>query len=410
MRRAPDACAAVTDGEAKEKMMAGRSRGLGGVALCASILTLSGLASAQVPPESQLPTAEEHTTSTLPEPSPHWVYIVEPVFPHLIVSKVWIVDGDSLELLGMFNGGYTANFAIAPDAGEYYLAETFWSRGSRGERSDMVTTYDARTLEPGGEVILPEGRFLVVTKKYDAGLTTDGKHLLSFNMDPATAISVVDVEEQRYVGEVEIPGCALVFPHGPTRFSSICADGSLLTVDFADFESPQITRGEPFFDAVNDPVFEHPAFSKEQGRAFFVSYNGAVYPIDFSSGNPEVGGAWSLLSEDEKGTWWPGGWQLASYHPGSNRLFVQMHEGEQWSHKHAGEEIWVFDVETKERVHRIELEEPALSTMVTQDDQPLLFALSEAQSVSVFDATSYEHKGDVEQLGISPYLMYVTGE
>jgi hypothetical protein len=70
----------------------------------------------------------------------------------------------------------------------------------------------------------------------------------------------------------------------------------------------------------------------------------------------------------------------------------------------------VFDVETKERVQRIELEEPALSTIVTQDDQPLLFALSEAQSVSVFDASSFEHKGDVGQLGISPYVMHVTGE
>lgn len=390
--------------------MAGTSRRLGGLALCAGVLTLSGAVAAQVPEGAQLPTAEEHATATLPEPSPHWVYILEPVFPHLIVSKVWIVDGDSLEVIGMFNGGYTANLALAPDAGAYYLAETFWSRGSRGDRADMVTTFDASTLEPEGEVLLPEGRFLVVTKKYDAGLTTDGKHLLSFNMDPATAISVVDVQEQEYLGEVEVPGCALIFPHGPTEFSSICGDGSLLTVDFSDFENPEITRGEPFFDAVDDPVFEHAAFSKEEGRAFFVSYGGTVYPVDFSGDAPEVDESWSLLSEDEQGTWLPGGWQLATYHPGSSRLFVQMHQGEAWTHKHAGEEIWVFDVESQERVHRIELEEPSLSLMVTQDDQPLLFSLSEAASVAVFDANSYEHNGDVDQLGISPYLMYVTGE
>ena len=100
----------------------------------------------------------------------------------------------------------------------------------------------------------------------------------------------------------------------------------------------------------------------------------------------------------------------ASYHPGSNRLFVQMHEGGKWSHKQPGQEIWVFDVNSKQRVQRIELEEPALSVMVSQDEQPLLFVLSEAASISIFDATSYEHKGDVGDLGISPYLLYVAGE
>lgn len=390
-------------------MVAKTSRRFGSLALGAGLIAFAGSAAAQVPEGAQLPVAEEHDTVTLSEPQPHWVYIVEPVFPHLIVSKVWVVDGDSLEVVGMFNAGYTANLAIAPDAGQLYMAETFWSRGSRGERSDMVTTFDARTLEPQEEVILPEGRFLVVTKKYDAGLTTDGKHLLSFNMDPATAISVVDVEEQRYVGEVEVPGCALVFPHGPTRFSSICADGALLTVDFSDFENPEMTRGEPFFDAMGDPVFEHAAFSQQEAMAFFVSYGGTVYPVDFSGDTPEVGDSWSLLGEGDEG-WLPGGWQLATYHPGSNRLFVQMHEGGPWTHKYSGEEVWVFDVESKERLQRIELEEPSISVMVTQDDQPLLFALTEAASLAVFDATSYEHSGDVEELGISPYLLYVTGE
>jgi methylamine dehydrogenase heavy chain len=376
----------------------------------AGALLLGGTATAQVPEGAQLPTAEEHPTATLPEPSPHWVYILEPVFPHLIVTKIWIVDGDSLNVVGMINGGYTANLGLADGASELYMAETFWSRGSRGDRTDVVTTFDGRTLDPKSEVPLPQGRFLVVTKKYDAALTTDGRYLLSFNMDPATSVSVVDVQNQSYVGEIETPGCGLIFPSAPRRFSMVCADGSLLTVDFQETGQAQMTRGEPFFDAENDPVFEHPGYSQQNGKAYFVSYSGMAYPVDFSGAQPQVGESWSLLSDDEKGKWWPGGWQVASYHPGSNRLFVQMHEGTKWSHKQTGEEIWVFDVNTKERLQQIELEEPALSIMVTQDDQPLLFALSEAASLSVFDATSYEHKGDVGDIGISPYLLYVTGE
>ncbi len=380
------------------------------LALAAGGLLLGGGALAQVPESALLPTAEEHPTATLPEASPHWVYILEPVFPHIIVTKVWIVDGDSLNVVGMINGGYLANLGLADGASQLYMAETFWSRGSRGDRTDMVTTFDGRTLDLKGEVALPQGRFLVVPKKYDGALTTDGRYMLSFNMDPATSVSVVDVQKQSYVGEIETPGCGLIFPSAPRRFSMVCADGSLLTVNFDESGQAQLTRGEPFFDAENDPVLEHPGFSQQTGQAFFVSYGGTVYPVDFSGEQPQAGEAWSLLSGEEKGKWWPGGWQLASYHPGSNRLFVQMHEGTKWTHKQPGQEIWVFDVNSKQRLQRIELEEPAFSVMVTQDDQPLLFALSEAASISVFDATSYQHKGDVGELGISPYLLYVVGE
>lgn len=379
-------------------------------ALALGSLLTPAVALAQVPEGAALPTAEEHPTGILPEASPHWVYILEPVFPHLIVTKIWIVDGDTLDVVGMINGGYTANLGLSEGANELYMAETFWSRGSRGDRTDVVTTFDGRTLDPKSEVPLPQGRFLVVTKKFDAALTTDGRYMLSFNMAPATSVSVVDVQNQSYVTDIETPGCGLIFPSGPRRFSMICADGSLLTVNFDESGQAETTRGEPFFDAENDPVFEHPGFFEREGQAYFVSYGGMVYPVDLSGDEPEVGEAWSILTDDEKGEWWPGGWQLSAYHPATKRLFVLAHEGEKWSHKHAGTEVWVFDVDTKERVQRIELEEPAISLIVTQDDQPLLFTLSEAASVSVFDATTYEHKGDVSEIGISPYVMYVTGE
>jgi hypothetical protein len=76
---------------------------------------------AQVPESAQLPTAEEHPTATLPEASPRSAYILEPVFPHLIVTKIGIVDGDSLGVVGMINGGYTANLGLAASASQLYI-------------------------------------------------------------------------------------------------------------------------------------------------------------------------------------------------------------------------------------------------------------------------------------------------
>ena len=163
---------------------------IGGISWLVAIIGLALVASrvfAQVPEGAALGTQEDHPTLTLPEPAPHWVYILEPVFPYLVSSKVWILDGDSLDFVGMASAGYTANLVLSHDKSAFYIAETYWDRGTRGKRADVVTTYDTRSLDVTGEVLLPEGRFLIVPKKHNAQLTTDGRYLLSFNMDPPSA-------------------------------------------------------------------------------------------------------------------------------------------------------------------------------------------------------------------------------
>lgn len=372
----------------------------------------AGTAAAQVPEGAKLPVAEEHNTVTLGEPGDHRVYVLDPVFPHLIAGKVYVVDGDEQQVIGTMNAGYVPNLVLGKDGKELYFAETFWSRGTRGERTDVVTTYDASTLSPTGEVKLPQGRFLVVTKRWDAISTPDGRFLLSYNMDPATSVSVVDLENDEYVGEIETPGCALMYPMADRRFAMLCADGSLLTVDFDENGEAELSRGEPFFDAQNDPVFEHAAVSTSAEMTYYISYNGMVYPTDMSGETPEVGDAWSLVTEEDKAeNWRPGGWMPASYHPGSDRLFVLMHQGGEWTHKNAGSEIWVFDASEGKRLDRIELEEHAASVAVTKDDEPLLYALTEAASLSIFDAANgYAHKGTMGQLGDSPLVLMVHGE
>jgi methylamine dehydrogenase heavy chain len=378
----------------------------------AAWLTAGSMASAQqVPPtmpeRAQLSGQEEHPTLTLPEPSPHWLLVQDLNFPYLTATKSFLLNGDDLRILGMFNSGYLPNPVIARDNSAVYLAETFWSRGSRGDRTDVVTFFDPRKLEATGEVPLPRGRFLVVTKKPNAGLTTDGRYFLSFNMDPSTSVSVVDVQERRYVGELETPGCAHVFPMGPTRFAMLCADGSFATIDFDANAQARVTNGQPFFDSDEDPVLEHPALHRPTGKAFFVSYEGWVYPVTFTGETPAIGGRFRL--EGAEG-WRPGGWQLATYHAATDRLFVLMHEGARWTHKQAGHEVWVYDVAGKRLLQRMVLPHHSISVAVTQDDQPLLFALSETADVTSFDATSYQQKADRSGVGISPFNLSVFGE
>lgn len=381
------------------------------VVLEAAILAgMTGPATAQRP-EAKVQVAEEHTTRVLPLPNAHRVYVVDPVFPHLIAGKTYVVDGDTQEVLGQINAGYFFNLTSGPDRSELYVVETYWSRGTRGKRTDLVTIYDSRQLSAREEIVLPRGRFLVVTKEYNVDVTPDGGYLLSFNMDPRTSVSVVDLRARRYIGEVEVPGCALVFSLTPNRFSMLCADGSLLMARFDSLSKATTTRSKPFFNPNEDPVFEHPAISKASARIHFVSYEGKIHPVHMPGNEPSFGEPWSLLNdEDSTAKWRPGGWQLAAIHAERNRLYVLMHQGPKWTHKQAGTEVWVYDLAQKKRVERLRLVHQANSIAVSQDTRPQLYALSETGTLQIYDADSLRYLGIVGDLGDSPLLLHVGGQ
>ena len=85
------------------------------------------------------------TTLTLPDPKPNWVFIMDLQFPVNMLQKIWIIDGDARKLLGTVFGGYEANFEISPDHREMYMIDTYYSRGWRGDRTDVVSIFDAHT-------------------------------------------------------------------------------------------------------------------------------------------------------------------------------------------------------------------------------------------------------------------------
>jgi len=117
-----------------------------------------------------------------------------------------------------------------------YVAETFRARGTRGERTDVLTIYDKRTLAPIGEVVIPPKRASEMPLHYNLQLLDNESLALVYNFTPATSVSVVDLVNREFLTEIPIPGCSLVYPMGGRAFASLCADGSILsvTLDFSN--------------------------------------------------------------------------------------------------------------------------------------------------------------------------------
>jgi methylamine dehydrogenase heavy chain len=408
------------------------------IAMLAALLASLGASAAIAEPEPE----PIGVVRSLPErPGPHWFWLTD-----LILHRTALFDADSGDMLGSISGGTAGvGFIVAPifspDRKEIYIAESYYSRGVRGDRTDVVTVYDARTLQPQHEIPIPPKRAEYYPGNAANALSDDGRFLAVFNLTPMTSLSIVDVQARRFVAEVQTPGCSLVYAAGPRRFFMLCANGSALTVTLDDEGREQaVARTAQFFDANKDPLTEKAV--RRGNEWLFVSFEGQVRAVDVSGPELRFAEPWSLVDDADRGaSWRVGGGQHLALHAASGRLYALMHQGAPDTHKNPGTEVWVYDLAAKRRVQRIEVTNPLLSFVgqqlglekrgrsgrfagwllermlphpgveriaVTQDDKPVLVAgASIPPTVTVQDATTGALVREIVEPGIAGTLFYL---
>lgn len=393
-----------------------------------------GLVVLPLPASADLPSEEVGHVLRLPEEAaPHWVWVPDRLFRHSA-----LFDGDTGRMLGALDSGAQ----ISPKAplwshtrNEIYTVDTVYSRGHRGERKDYVVIYDARTLQPKGDIEIPPRSMDTGTGIALFGMLDGDRFVVVLNQSPGASVSVVDLESRRTTAEIQTQGCAGVYPAGRDRFGMLCGDGTAMTVHVDDAGTlDHIARSGRFFDPIADPITEKGA--RGGSTWWFASFEGMLYELDFGGDAPALKAQWPLFSEDERAAGWRiGGAQHLAYHPGTRRLYSIVHEGGPGSHKEPGPEIWVYDVSAKRRVDVFEppnliaaflgpqtgfdatgavgkivnLLLPNMgvhSIAVTSDERPLLFYRhADLGALGVMDALSGIHLRDIEEVGLSGTLL-----
>jgi methylamine dehydrogenase heavy chain len=344
---------------------------------------------------------------TLPAASPHWVWVNDFVFPHMTDGQALLVDGDTGKFLGLLSTGFGFTRINLPRDGRIiWSPESYFSRGTRGERTDVVTLYDASTLQPQQEIVIPPKRSSNMPMLSNSQFTDDERFLLIYNFNPAQSVTVIDTQSRKFVGEIETAGCALVYPTGPRSFFSLCADGALLDIALDDTgHAARQLRTPRMFDVTTDPVTEK---GVRVGNTWtFVSFGGTFYQVNITAKGLAAGGKWSGVTPAERQeNWRPGGLQQLAAHEGLNRLYSIMHQGPIDTHKDPGVEVWVYDLARKARTQRITMKNPAGSIQVTRDAKPLLFAAFIGSSTTdVYDAQSGAHLRSIENIGTTPTVL-----
>ena len=325
-------------------------------AMLLAALWASPVAAANKAPKAQPPELPAETLKpggTLANATTERIYVGDVAIAHIADGRLRVFDARAGKVLGMINTGYAGNFALSPKGDEVYVATTYLSRGGRGERSDIVEVWDTQSLAFKYEVLIPPKRAQALNYRGLVTVTANGRFVLVQNATPATSITVVDLAEKKVATEVQTPGCWGTLPAAshPTRFALLCGDGKLATVTLDD-------KGQVADRQVSDKVFDpdvDPWFHTAENRGdryYFLSFRGVLTEVDVSGASARSVGSRDLVSAAAKKQGWrPGGYQAFAVHPGGKWLVASMHDqGREGSHKVPAKQLWVWNLESGQRV------------------------------------------------------------
>ncbi|MCP5183673.1 MAG: hypothetical protein H6993_06900 [Pseudomonadales bacterium] len=377
------------------------------------VLAAGGLAAGLFAVGAQADLAPEKipNSATVGTPYPaSYVMVHDFAFSSIIDSSFSLVDIDTGTFIGMLSAGQFATLDFSPARQKFYVGETVHTKGARGERQDFIVVYDYANLKLVKEIPLQPRRNNSVVLKASTGITSDGRFLGVYNLNPGSSVTVIDLDSEAIVSEIEAAGCALVYPDMTRGFFMLCGDGTLLSVKLDEQgEAIERHRSEPVNDVDKDPLSEKA--SRINGTWYFVTYAGEVQPVDATGDLPVPGERWWLATEKERAAnWRPAGWHGTAGSDSAGLLWVGMTpNGYPGSHKDPAPEVWVFDVEKKKRIERIKLRTPAISIAVTGEKSPRLVVANAEAALDVYDGRTGKHLNTVYEVGETPFQVHAVG-
>ena len=253
----------------------------------------------------------------MPPISDHWVFVPDRLFQHVLVF-----DGDSGDLAGTIPspGLITPKLPLVSRArGEIYSVDVDYSRGTRGERTDYVTVYDATTLDVRTDLILPSPVSESNTSLNHATLLDGDRFLAIFSQFPETVVLIVDLETRDVVAATPIAGCRRLCDGPPA------AGDPLRRRD----DGPGLALGRRLgrIGGTQRAVLRRARGSCLDGRraerhdVALRELPGQVHAVDYADAKPVAALPWSLVSEAEREAGWrPGGLQPQALHAATGRL------------------------------------------------------------------------------------------
>jgi methylamine dehydrogenase heavy chain len=337
----------------------------------AALLGLAVLAPCVAVAQAPIP-AEELSVEKAIKPGPN-VFVTNNAWAG--AGAIYVFSADDLTYKGDYSTGMQPQFALAPDAATGVVASAFPKRIMSGPVEAIVQKFDVATLKTQQEATIPPKFAQVSPQQGQIQVSADGARAFIQNATPATSVTVVDLKSGKVTAEAPIPGCWQInlSPDG-RRFSSLCGDGTLLTVRIgADGKVAGQAHSKLIFDVEKDPLFAQS--ERVDGDLMFVSYSGVFYRISDKGDAAELVDTYPF-AKDIPGGWAPSGYSVMGYSARHGIMFVLMHpDAKDGSHKDASQEIWAVDLARKTVLYR-SVAKGLTQVAVSQGQTPLVFGVN----------------------------------
>ena len=299
-----------------------------------------------------------------------WVYGLGA--PDFVDGRAYLFDIEGKRLGQISTGYWHTNLLPLYGRDEILSVETYFSRGTRGDRTDVVVAYDTTTLKPLYEIVIPSKRMMGITNNFLVSPTADERFLAVTNYTPAQTLTIVDLANQTFVEEIETPGCMIPHAGGERSFFLLCSNGAFMHIKLGpDGVLQSVERTPVLFDAVEDPLTAAP--SKIGDTWYFMTRKANVRAFTVSDDAITAREEWSLLTDSERSSGWTiAGFGHSAAHEKTGRFYALMRKGKPREFEDPGEEVWVFDTKTQERLQRITMKDLTIAIDVTQADEPKL--------------------------------------
>ena len=336
-------------------------------------LTLStSWASAQ---ESTVPDPiepEELTVESEISPGPN-VFVASPSWGG--AGAVTVLSAEDLSYKGNFATGMTTQFFLNSDATVGYTASAFPERITYGPVKAYLQKFDVKTLKPLQEVELPPQFAQTAAQQPALVISPDGKWAYIQNATPATSITVVDLKSGAVASEIPNPGCwGIYLASKGSKFSSLCGDGSILTVKLnSKGKLSDQEYSDQIFDVEAEPLFVHS--QRIDGNLVFSTFGGKFVFVSDEGKTAKIVDSWSYTDGIE-GDWAPGGYEIMAYNEPNGVMFVTMHpDASDGSHKDGSEELWAIDMKNKAVLYRSHSEHMTHIAVTSDAEAPVLFGV-----------------------------------
>ena len=376
-----------------------------------SLLLIATLSVVPIRVLAELPAEPVPNVASLPKKIPDgWLYAHDVAFFSLTSGKVFLIDpkAETRNLRAIIRAGQFATFAQSKSDNEIYVAESFFSRGTRGDQVDVLTIYDTTSMHQTGEIILPTGkRFQVVTQPAALQLTRDEKFILVFNFTPASSVTVIDRQKRKIVNEIDVPGCMLIYPQGRRGFATLCNDGSLLSMALDRTGKPsKPVRSAVFNNIDEDPLFMKPAWIEK--KLYLASYMGGIQSVDLKGKKAKIDAMWRIPSNhrDALQNAKPSGWQVIAT-DSEERIYVLMRANAgAGDHKWGGQAVYVLDPKNRSLINVLPLKTDGFSIQVTNGKEPLLAVTNANMEIDIYTLNG-AHQRTIGGWGpATPYTLY----